>query len=255
MDAFSAILLGIIQGFTEWLPISSQGQLMSFSITFLDITAEQALSFSIWLHVGTLLAATLYFRRDIVDVLSYRDRRMFRWLFVASICTGVTALPLYLFLKEAVSISQASILLLLIGAMLLLSGALQRRAVASERKAEICDRNAIITGLMQGLSVLPGISRSGTTVSALLLQGFEADRSFYLSFLMSIPAVFAAEIVLGVDDGVMISAWSLLAVAVSFVVGYLTLERLIGYAKGASFWKFCIGFGSFLIALYLVQVM
>ncbi len=255
MDAVSAIILGLLQGVTEWLPISSQGQVMSFSVTLLDITAEQALAYAIWLHIGTLLAATIYFRRDVSEIITYRDRDMFRWIFLASLATGVTALPLYMFLKEAVSVAEASALVLMIGLLLVFSGVLQRGASATEGKTEPNDRNAIVTGLMQGLSTLPGVSRSGTTVSALLLQGFDAERSFYLSFLMSIPAVFAAEIVLGLDDGIVFSGWSLLAVAVSFVVGYLTLDRLLEFAKRATFWKFCVGFGIFLILIYISQAL
>jgi undecaprenyl-diphosphatase len=228
---------------------------MSFSVTLLDITSEQALSYAIWLHLGTLLAAVIYFRREIYEIATYNDKDMFRWLLLASLATGVTALPLYIFIREAVSAAEASAILLMIGLLLIFSGVLQRSAKLSRGGMEINDRNAIVTGLLQGFSILPGVSRSGTTVSALLLQGFDAERSFYLSFLMSVPAVFAAEIVLGIDGGASFSSWSLLAVAVSFAVGYMTLESLIGLAKKASFWKFCLGFGILLVLVYLVQVL
>jgi len=253
LDAFTAILLGLLQGITEWLPISSQGQLMSLSVAVLDITAEQALSYAIWLHLGTLLAATLYFRRKVFEIITYSDRQTFRWLFIASSATGITALPLYYFLKETVSVAEASVIILMIGVLLVLSGLLQKSAAPSKDHIDINDRNAFVTGLTQGLSILPGVSRSGTTVSALLLQGFTAERSFYLSFLMSIPAVFAAEVVLGLDEGLAFSGWSLLAVAVSFFVGYITLGRLIELAKTATFWKFCLGFGIFLILVFFSQ--
>ena len=255
LDAFSAIILGILQGVTEWLPISSQGQVMSVSVELLGISAKQALSYAIWLHLGTLIAAALYFRGAVFNVISYKDKETFRWLFLASLATGITALPLYIFIKEAVSLSEASVIILMIGLLLVVSGLLQKSASSSMEAREINDRNAVVTGLMQGLSILPGVSRSGTTVSALLLQGFSAERSFYLSFLMSIPAVFAAEIVLGLDEGISMSGWSLMAVAISFLVGYLTLEKLIDLAKNASFWKFCIGFGIFLILLFIMQVL
>ena len=249
-----AIFLGLVQGITEWLPISSQGQLMSYSVTLLDITAEQALSYSIWLHIGTLMAAIIYFRDEIFNILTLRDKGMFRWLFIASLSTGITAVPLYIFIKSAISTYEASFILLLIGIMLILTGFLQRNVSESAGQKRMDDKSALLTGLAQGFSILPGISRSGTTVSVLLIQGFRAERSFSLSFLMSIPAVMGAELVLGADGGATVSYGSLLAVLVSFVVGYVTLERLINYAKKANFWKFCMGFGIFLIVLFIMYL-
>ncbi|MBN1159623.1 MAG: undecaprenyl-diphosphate phosphatase [Candidatus Diapherotrites archaeon] len=252
MDWIVAIVLGVLQGIAEWLPISSQGQVMAFSMALFNTPATEALKYAVWLHVGTLIAATIYFRKTIIELLQLKDKKLLKWLIIATLSTGITAAPLYLFLKHTVSVAQASFVLLLIGILLIVTGILQKKVKESAHKKETNSQNAIITGLAQGLSVLPGISRSGTTVAALLFQGFSAEKSFVLSFLMSIPAVLAAEIIFGLDEGFALDPFAFLAMLIALVVGYITLEKLIEFAKKASFWKFCIGFGIFLILIFLM---
>jgi len=252
MDWIVAIILGVLQGIAEWLPISSQGQVMAFSMALFNTPATEALKYAVWLHIGTLIAATIYFRKTIIEVLQLKDKKLLNWLIIATLSTEITAAPLYLFLKHTVSVSQASFVLLLIGILLIITGILQKKVKESTHNKKINTQNAIITGLAQGLAVLPGISRSGTTVAALLLQGFSAEKSFVLSFLMSIPAVLAAELIFGLDEGFALGPFAFLAMLIALVVGYITLEKLIEFAKKASFWKFCVGFGIFLILLFLI---
>jgi len=136
----------------------------------------------------------------------------------------------------------------LVGGLLILTGLLQRFAesVTFDPRATPDWLDAILVGALQGLAILPGVSRSGTTVSALLLRGHEGESSLRLSFLLSIPAALAANVLVLVDDGVpaISPSAAVLALAVSAVVGYLTVGALVALVRRVPFWAVCVGFGS-----------
>ena len=160
---------------------------------------------AVFIHLGTGLAALVYFRREVVDILlrrSERDRGLFSFLLVTTIMTGVIGLPLYVFAKSASFYGDA--LLVLTGVALLVTGVVQRRAkVSGTKSSESLDpKEGLALGFSQGLSALPGLSRSGLTTSVLLFKGFSGAEAFRISFLMSIPAVFAAAAGLIVIEGV-----------------------------------------------------
>jgi undecaprenyl-diphosphatase len=242
------ILVGLLQGVLEWLPISSQGNVVILMASLLGIDFQIALIYSIYLHASTGLAALIYFRKDVIGIITLESdekKRLFKFLLISTIFTGIIGLPLYLFIKNANVYGEA--LLSLIGIALLATGLVQKRAIESNDRSShsIEIKEGIIMGLIQGFSSIPGISRSGLTSSALLMMGFSGEEAFKISFLMSIPAVFAASLGLIIIEGLPIFEINMLiSVIASFVSAVLTIDVLLRIAKKIRLWSLCILLGA-----------
>jgi undecaprenyl-diphosphatase len=241
MEALQGAILGILQGVTEWIPISSEGQTMLAMIGWLGISPADALSYSIFLHLGTMMAVLIKFRRAFFTMLKEIDSKLTRILVVSTICTGITGLPLYfLFRKSFTGGSEAG---LLIGFLLIATGLLLRFNRSGYKQAEdMTLRDMVALGLAQGFSILPGVSRSGTTLTVLLMRGLRQDEALTISFLISVPAVLGAIVL---DHSIIAIPWQTAAsmLLFSFVIGYLTMDLLIRFAKKMNFSKFCIAMG------------
>jgi len=194
------IVLGTIQGIVEWLPVSSEGVLVLIRTNFFDIEQglEKTIREVLFLHLGTFLAAFLYFRKDVFRV--WGNKKLFNFLLITTIITGLLGyglLNLFVNLEEQVALS-GKFITLAIGLLLLITAYLQIRAKTRGHR-EIRDLktgDSLLLGLMQGLAVLPGLSRSGLTVSSLLLKKFNSRDALKLSFLMSLPVVLGGNIIL-----------------------------------------------------------
>jgi undecaprenyl-diphosphatase len=243
LTVLKAILLGILQGVTEFLPVSSSGHL--FLAQNLLGLRESELTFDILLHLGTLLAVLLFLRREVSEVLGSlfrRDpvfppgawgRRDFLMLLVSS---GPTFLIGYLFhdaVETGVTFRGVGVAYLLLTAFLLVSNLRFRHKVDPDR---IEFWEALAIGVMQGAAIFPGLSRSGATISLALVLGIGALKSAKYSFFISIPAILGAAMLLlhrgaSVLPGVAPSA---LGFIMAFVVGYLALmlvEKLVTRGK------------------------
>ena len=255
MDFFSAIILGIIQGLVEWLPISSEA-MVTLSAKFLfGMGYQEALSISVFLHWGTLVAAVLYFRKEILQMLrdifskdANKDLPIF--LITTTLLSGIIATPL-LFLAFAVEIPDG-LFTIIIGLFLLLIAFLQKNQKAGkEAKVEI--KKAIIPGLAQGFSALPGISRSGITTATLLAEKFPLKDALRLSFLMSIPIVFAAELMLPVIKQDFVLTNEMLAgAAAAAVAGFFSISALLKFAEKVNFFKATLSLGLLVLAAGLL---
>lgn len=254
MDPIKALVLGLLQGVLEWLPVSSQGNLVILAITLLGLDPSYALSFSVYLHVGTGLAALVYFRREVARILmrgSEDDRRLFQFLVIATLLTGVVGYPLFRFVGLASLYGEA--LLALTGVALLATGLMQKGREGRDMPPPdgLGLKDGLIMGVVQGLAVIPGLSRSGVTTTALLIKGFRGKEAFRLSFLMSIPAVFAAAAGLAIVEGIPpLDGGILVALLASFISALASIDLLIKLAQRTQFWKLCILLGS--IALLAV---
>lgn len=250
IDAAQAILLGTLQGITEWLPISSEGQSMLVMIGWLNISPQEAFSCSIFLHLGTMFAVLIRFKDEFIHALKNTGSQMTRILIISTICTAITGIPLYLLFREGFQGGMPATLL--IGALLILTGLLLRLKGSGARSIQ--DMNAldmVILGLAQGFSILPGVSRSGTTLTVLLMRNLKQDDSLAISFMISVPAVMGA-LILDHSLGQMYLASAFLALLASFGAGYLTMDLLIAYAKKVNFSGFCITMG--LLTLFLAYI-
>jgi undecaprenyl-diphosphatase len=252
MDFITAIIAGIIQGIFEWLPISSQGNLLGIFV-FLGQNPAEALKLAIMLHIGTLLAAIIYFRKEIREILKWEDKEskeLGKFLIIATLATAITAIPAFLIL-ESILLQGIEFVLLALAILLIITGALQLFKKV-KGKGELNFKNAIFTGLGQGFSVLPGVSRSGTTTAVLAFTGFKPEKAFRVSFLMSIPAILLAELGYGLLKGFVINEFAIIALFVSFIIGFLSMDLLIKFAKKINFAYFCFVLAILYIIAFLV---
>ncbi len=242
MDLTQALLLGAVQGITEWLPISSEGANSLILTQIYHVPFKDAIVLSLWLHLGTLLAALIYFRKEIVTLIKKRDET-WTFLLVSTIVSLIVSAPFVFFGIERVSFNGKSAMIV-IGFLLLITGLLQllmRKRSITEKQPTV--RDAIVLGIGQGLAILPGISRSGTTIALLLWRNHSPQNAIRLSFLMSIPAVVIASGWAFLKGGTIVTTTSLLGVATAFVVGLLTIAGLLKVAEKINFGWFCILMG------------
>ncbi len=235
MTIADGIFQGIIQGVTEFLPISSSGHLSLYQ-HFTNNSGEGALSFSLMLHLGTLLAVCIVYRQDILDLVkelglcvadifkgrfSFKtDKPQRKLLFMLVVAT----LPLFAVvwaMDFIESFAQDSDIIVegisfLITSCLLFFASRQKSGTITAKEAKV--PTALFVGLAQVLALFPGVSRSGSTVSAGLMQGYKKSFAVKLSFLMGIPAILGGTVLDTVD---MIQTGSTLEVA-PVAVGFVT---------------------------------
>jgi len=270
------VIIAILQGLLEWLPISSSGTVMIVAINFFGISPEEAFSLAIWLHLGTAFAVILKFRIDFIEILKACIPQLFgepdeivrkkrNWLILATIGTAITALPLY-FLFKIILIGtftafQGDIITLVIAGFLIITGIILLKSKKAYGEKDLTEANikeikkdSMLSGLIQGISILPGISRSGVTVSAILLKNYDQETALKMSFLMSVPVVFASIIVdfifgEGSVFGILDPITIIIITIVSFVVGYVSIEILLKLAQKLNFGYFCIIYGIIAFAI------
>ena len=271
MTYLLSILMGIIQGVAEFLPISSSGHLALFQTFFgMENVEEKYMFFTVLLHFGTLISVCVVYRRDIADMI----REFF--LGIAALAgrkdTGVTppparrmvmliiiaTLPLFIMVLLQDVINQlfsnsimVSCALMATGFILFFSDRLAK-GHKTARNATVVD--ALIVGCGQALAVIPGLSRSGTTISVGMLRGFDRSFAVRFSFLLSLPAILGAN-VLEIKDAVEAGfpveelPMYLVGVAVAAVVGYFAIRLVKSLADKGKFGKFAyycwaVGLGS-----------
>ncbi|WP_129115508.1 undecaprenyl-diphosphate phosphatase [Halegenticoccus tardaugens] len=257
-DLIVALVAGVLQGIFEWLPVSSEGNL-AIALTAIGSSPGAAVAYALFLHLGTALSATAYYRDELLSVFrtvpSWRPERAFEeesstlsFLLVATVATGVVGIPAYVLLGQLVSELTGGAFVALIGLLLVATGLLQRfagsLALGGRDRPDLVD--AVVVGALQGLAILPGVSRSGTTASALLLRGHDGPDSFRLSFLLSIPAAIGGGVVAVLDSGglpdLSLQA-AVAALATATVVGYVTIDALMRLVRRVPFWGVCVGLG------------
>lgn len=254
------ITLGIIQGITEWLPISSEGAIVLVKENFFGGgELADAIRFSLFLHVGTFLAALVYLRKDVFSILASlwrfksvpaKERALINFLFVATVISGALGYVLLSVLsgiEEEFEFSGRTVTAS-IGVLLLVTAALQlkKKEEVGKKSADLKFVDGIALGLAQGAAVLPGISRSGITISAFLLRGFNDSDALKLSFLLSLPIVLAGNIVLNLG-GFTISEEALFGLLFSFIFGLATIHLLLKFAARVNFGYFVLVFGALVI--------
>ncbi len=253
MTTLEAIILGIIQGLTEFLPVSSSGHLVLFQKLFGLKQAE--LFFDVGVHLGTLVAVIIVFRREVKKIIaalvqlvssaglketilqrveSDSQLKMALLIVIGSIPTAILG---FLFAGIADRLFASG---LITGLMLIVTGLLlwfTRRTRANfdqPRSDRLTPKNAFIIGIVQGLAIIPGISRSGSTISVGMLLGIDREMAARYSFLLSIPAIIGAGL-LSLKDGLSqtdlpIRA-TLLGAFTAALVGYAALNSLLQIVK------------------------
>lgn len=257
-----AVVAGVVQGIVEWLPVSSQGNL-SIVLTVLGVSPGDAVQFALFLQAGTTISAVMYYREDILEVLEtapgWRVKSAFEgpnsmlsFIVIASVATGIVGVPLYIFVVEAVSELAGGVFIAIIGGLLVVTGVVQlvSESMSSGMRAEPRFIDALVIGALQGFSILPGVSRSGITTSALLLRQYEAPTALRLSFLLAIPAGIGAGFITMASAGG-IPGVSPAAAVIAFVtsagIGYGMIGALMRVVARVPFWAVCFGLGGLAI--------
>ncbi|MDA1215748.1 MAG: undecaprenyl-diphosphate phosphatase [Chloroflexi bacterium] len=254
-DLQTALFLGILQGLVEWLPVSSEGVVAAAYGLLLDRPLDEAVAYALWLHLGTSIAALVAFRGDVLQVvrelptLLRAPSPFFRFLFTATLVSAVTGLPLLLLLGE-VSTLLGNAAMLLVGVLMLVTGVvLLRRPLGGTRgDSDLTTVDGILTGVVQGLAALPGLSRSGLTVAMLLGRRVDRTQALRLSFLLSIPASLGVSLIAGLDEGVDLSVNAFVGVVAAGVVGLVTIKALMAVAQRVNFGVFVLTLGALVIA-------
>ncbi len=269
IDFIKYLILAIIQGILEWLPVSSEGFLILTAVNGFGIDWTTALRVAIYFHLGTSLAVIVKYWKMYWKAIT-QDFTLLRFLIISTITTGIVGIPLYLVLVELTTFFTDQVglfitlgigILLLITATLLRIGKFKQNGRINLEERSIKDE--IFLGACQGLAILPGISRSGTTSTFLILRGYSKEDAFNMSFFISLPAVLGAvvfdifkEVVLNDNADFFMFQWSfLILLAITAVIGYFTMDALLKFAKKTSFDVICYVLGGLTIALVLVLLL
>lgn len=201
IEILQAFILGLVQGLTEFLPVSSSGHLILFKKLFGLDTEKFGLNFDIAVHVATLLAVFVVFRKTIWELIRHPFQKTVLWLILATIPAAVVGV---FFDDQIEAISQSGgflgICFIVTAGVLLFSEWISKRRVHNNLEMEdLSWWKAGAIGLAQGVAVMPGISRSGSTLSAGLMTGLNKSSAIQFSFLMSIP-VIGGSLLLGIKD-------------------------------------------------------
>lgn len=225
MNEIQALILGLLQGLTEFLPVSSSGHL-EIGHAILGVKTENNLLFAVTVHVATVLSTLVVFRKDIFKLLT--DLFAFQWnestqYIFKLLFSAIPVLILGLFFAEQIE-QLFTGNLILVGSMLLITASLLAFAhFAKKRKMQITWGKAFIIGIAQALAVMPGISRSGATIATGLLLGTKKDEVARFSFLMVlIPILGAAFLDLAGGDFSEESAISTLPLLVGFLAAFIS---------------------------------
>ncbi|WP_435118903.1 undecaprenyl-diphosphate phosphatase [Halolamina sp. C58] len=259
-DFVVALVVGILQGIFEWLPISSEGNI-TIVLSALGRSPEAGVAFALFLHLGTALAATVYYRKDLWAVLqllpTWRptnategEHATMTFLAIGTLVSGVVGIAAYLTLVDAVSELGGGVFIALIGVLLVLTGAFQylsQDRLGAGRTPT--PRDAVLVGVAQGIAILPGVSRSGMTTGTLLLRGHEGPQAFRFSFLLAIPASVGGGLLGYLDTGLNTSLVAAgVALGAAAVVGYASIGALLRIVDELPFWGVCVGLGALAIA-------
>jgi undecaprenyl-diphosphatase len=250
-------ILAVVQGLTEWLPISSSGHLV---ITQKLLGLNLPLIYSVMLHLGTLIVVLTAFHKDITDIIKAVIRREFEtqqgklalFIIIGSIPTAIIGFTLHDFLESLFSNLPA------VGAALLITGAILFISEKRTGNKKLDTTDSLLIGLAQAIAIIPGISRSGATISTALLRKIDKVTAFKYSFLLSAPAIAGAtlleskQLILNNIDPIPL----LLGTIISMIVGYASLkilQKIVINEKLHLFSIYCWLAGATIILLTITQ--
>ncbi len=272
------LLLALMQGLLEFLPVSSEGQILLVAVNIYHFDAAFTLSLIFWLHLGTAFTIIVFYHRDIFSPLYARispptkeemttktsSKKLFGPLFVfvivGTLGTVVVALPLYFFLQGFVTYFLGNVITAFVGILLIVTGVVlyfQRGVQGDLLLIDISLREAFVLGLLQGIAVLPGISRSGMTLTWLLVRGVKREEALRLSFILAVPATFgvvALDLIFG--EALFVLPWTFFAmmVIVAFLTGLGVLTVLRYSAVRIPWWIFCVILGAIVLILTIPTI-
>lgn len=226
IEIIRAIILGIVQGLTEFLPVSSSGHLEITKYLMQDASiAEQSMMMTVVLHFATALSTMVIFRKEIGEIikglLQFEQNEELEFSLKIILSMVPAALVGILFEEQIEQLFDQQ--LLLVGLMLIVTGVLLLLADrATNTNKNVSFRNALIIGISQAIAILPGISRSGATISTSVLLGIDRERAARFSFLMVVPLIFGKIAKDLLDGEFAIGGETMLPLAAGFIAAFLT---------------------------------
>ncbi|MCX5680255.1 MAG: undecaprenyl-diphosphate phosphatase [Candidatus Omnitrophica bacterium] len=251
MTVLEAVISGIVQGLTEFLPVSSSGHLVILHKIF--GFKEPQLAFDIFLHIGTMISVLIFFAKDIVNII-FKDRKMMLLLILACVPTFIIG-----FLSKNI-VERLFGASLTVGYALVITGfwllAAHFLAIKNKATHAVSWLDSIIIGIAQGIAVIPGISRSGATIGAGLMLGLEGSTTVRFSFLLSVPAILGASAIkfAHIEKSLSGAATApfIAGAAAALFTGILAIYLLLKAVKTSKLWAFgvyCVLVGAITVFL------
>ena len=232
------LILSIVQGISEFLPVSSSAHLIVFS-NIIDFS-NKSLIFDVGLHLGSLLAILFYFRKELLNIRN--DKKLFNLLLIGSIPLILVG---YIFYSTGIINSFRN--LKIIAWTTLIFGLLMYFAdtfnIKKKIEKDLTIKNILIIGVMQILAVIPGVSRSGITITASRFLNFDRHDSTKISFYLSIPALMGASVLSlkdAINENIEFNLFLIISIILSFIFSYLTIKYFLIYTKKFSLKFFVI---------------
>ncbi len=259
MELIDAIILGIIQGLTEFLPVSSSGHLeLGKAILGADSLPEESLLFTVILHFATALSTLIVFRKDVWEII--RGLFQFKWneetqFSLKIIISMIPAALIGFFLEDFLEVFFDGAIII-VGIMLLITAILLYLAdLAKTTDKGVSYRSAFVIGIAQAVAILPGISRSGATISAAVLLGVDKSKSARFSFLMVVPLILgkmAKDLLSGevnfVGDQAVAMGAGFIAAFIAGLAACTWMIKLVRQSKLTYFAIYCLIVGLIAIA-------
>lgn len=260
MDFIEALILGIIQGLTEFLPVSSSGHL-ELGKAILGTVPEENLTFTVILHFATALSTIIIFRKDILEILKglfqFENNEAFQFSLKIVLSMIPAALVGVLLEEEIDALFTGNVFF--VGCMLLLTAGLLLLADKAKNTGKsLTVPNAILIGISQAIAILPGISRSGATISTAVLLGVDKEKSARFSFLMVVPLIMGkiAKDILGGD--INLQSTEIMPMTVGFIAAFISgllactwMIKLVKNSKLSYFSIYCLVVGIIAIVVSL----
>lgn len=260
MDALEAFLLGVIQGLTEWLPVSSSGHLV-VAQNLLELRAEEQLVFDLVVHLGTILAVIVFFRKELARIVASfftsaersdpqrRDlRKLGLLLLLATIPVAVAGLLIGDRMEDIFDMDYVGFAFVMNACILFVAS----RFWSAGNKRSAGTSDSIVIGLFQAISIVPGISRSGSTISGGMARGLEKETAAVFAFLLSVPTLLGAFAygIVTLDSYETDLASATIGFVTAFLVGLVSIKYLLKAVKAGKLWWF----GAYTLALGLAII-
>ncbi len=240
VNILQVITLSVVQGITEFLPVSSSGHLAVLQNLFK--LASPPVFFDVLLHLGTVLSILVFFKKDILELVKNWQKNLTVWkvIIIGSIPAGIFGYLLNSRIEMIFgSLTLVGVAMIICGFILLSTKFVKKQKEVNEIK-DVSLFKSMVIGLFQAVAILPGVSRSGSTITGGLWQGLSSEIAFRFSFLLSIPAILGAVLLKAKDadfSEVSIMA-SIMAIFISAIVGFFSLKFLQKVLKSDKFWLF-----------------
>lgn len=259
---FESLILGAVQGIAEWLPVSSEAMVVLVKSNFFPTgdSISVYINYAIFLHLGTLFAALVYFRKKVCTLLkqlfsypsqSKDTKNYLNFIIIGTMTSGLLGFILLNLVEQHKEFFENQTLLNMVVAVFLLITATllyisEQSSQMKDKKAN--NKSALVVGLFQALAAIPGISRSGSTLASMALLGYNKVWALEMSFILSIPLVFFANIILNAELLLNLNTEYLIALISSFIFGLLTIEALLKVVKKVRFSYFVAFFACVVLA-------